>query len=82
MYRLRRRRHDLDAATPARREWPSGWSVHVLHGDDELREAIERATACEELIIRRSTARTSRYARLAPEPRLSSGARSGNNGTP
>jgi hypothetical protein len=55
--------------------------VHVLHSDDELREAIERATACEELIIRLSTARASRYARLTPEPRLSSGVRPGNDGS-
>jgi hypothetical protein len=56
--------------------------VHVLHDDDELREAVERATACEERIISRSTARTSRYARLIPGPGLSSGARPGNGGSP
>jgi hypothetical protein len=41
-------------------------SVRILHDEDELRAALERATAFEQLLATHARKRAGRYARLSP----------------
>ncbi len=48
---------------------PSSTSVRILHGEEELREAVERASGFEQFLMNQASARASRYLRLTPADR-------------
>jgi hypothetical protein len=64
---FKRHQQDAKAIGQERSSELPGSSVRVLHSDEELRDALKRATASEQLIMTRAAARTSRYSRLTPE---------------
>lgn len=62
---FRHRRNDAQTEAYENRS-PSSTSVRILHDEAELREAVERATGFEQLLMNQASARASRYLRLTP----------------
>jgi hypothetical protein len=62
---FRHRRNDEPTENPAARS-STPCSVRILHGEEELRAALERATGFEQILMSQATARANRYSRLTP----------------
>jgi hypothetical protein len=62
---FRHRRNDEPTENPAEHSW-TPCSVRILHGEEELRAALERATGFEQVLMSQATARANRYSRLTP----------------